>query len=566
MSEVRSPLLPSLSFSEISSTSSSLLPKSQKRRVVSSSDLQFFTPSATSFKPRPYTPNNDTQLRTTNRTLTRSQDALGIPPLGMDPQPSDPSVVFIHPPFNIFPDSHLYLDGLTYPLMAENPEWFLDPNDFMSPNNLNPHAIPYPPHLEPPRGWCPAKKKDLKERGVEGWPEGEEPRLRCTFCRRTYAGVNAKSMWRRHVFEKHKIAMSNRRDGTDRPRGRGSNKENRQLSSVKGQNDLHERVVNLDVTPQTESRNISHKSRFRSVPSSEETTRRRERDRHKNKSNLTADFRDSMTDDDIQPQSENRTEDQSPPLTPHSSSQISDPVESSESPKLTQPTSPPISHPVIPASPYDPLLTPSFRHSSPRRPSEQPWRFPSPSHPLHSRSRDLSLSVLIRGFNSPLNKGSPVAGESARAIGLSPFPSPRVVGTEQKSGLLDLDSPAKSLKSSPMSLFCRGRMSHSNDRIGKFRSIEESPLGQGVKRHKRTISELADDWLTDGALGTSSILSGNDPFASIWNSVSSGDLENETKGLACVDAVSPVLRSSTALPSGVGLGIGLLDPFTLSED
>ena len=65
------------------------------------------------------------------------------------------------------------------------------------------------------------KKKDLKERGSESWPEGEEPRLRCTFCRRTYAGINAKSMWRRHVFEKHKVPMSNRRDNSERARKTG---------------------------------------------------------------------------------------------------------------------------------------------------------------------------------------------------------------------------------------------------------------------------------------------------------------------------------------------------------
>jgi hypothetical protein len=35
--------------------------------------------------------------------------------------------------------------------------------------------------------------------------------------------VNAKSMWRRHVFEKHKIAMANRRNDMERPRGRNSN-------------------------------------------------------------------------------------------------------------------------------------------------------------------------------------------------------------------------------------------------------------------------------------------------------------------------------------------------------
>ena len=140
----------------------------------------------------------------------------------MDPLPTDPKVHFIHPPFDTFPDSHLYSDGLTYQLMADNPEWFLDAKDFLPPLDGGKGPLVYPPHLEPPRGWCPAKKKDLKDRGAEGWPEGEEPRLRCTFCRRTYAGVNAKSMWRRHVFEKHRIAMSNRRgDGGER-KGRGS--------------------------------------------------------------------------------------------------------------------------------------------------------------------------------------------------------------------------------------------------------------------------------------------------------------------------------------------------------
>lgn len=218
-------------MSESRSSVSTSLPSLQRPLKRRSSELDFFTPAATSFKPRPYTPNtttpSDTQTKPPiiSRPHGRSLEALALPPAGMDPQPSDPNVVFVHPPFTSFPNSHLHPDGLTYPLMAENPEWFLDADDFVSQNNPNSHAIPYPPHLEPPRGWCPAKKRDLRERGSEGWPEGEEPRLRCTFCRRTYAGVNAKSMWRRHVFEKHRIAMSNRRDGTDRPRGRGSNSE-----------------------------------------------------------------------------------------------------------------------------------------------------------------------------------------------------------------------------------------------------------------------------------------------------------------------------------------------------
>lgn len=188
----------------------------------------FFTSAASSFYPMPYVPSaRPSAPFHSTRNQQRPHD---ISPAGMDPQPTDPNVVFIHPPFKTFPDSHLHSDGLTYALMADNPEWFLDANDFTSEHNSNPRAISYPSHLEPPRGWCPAKKKDLKDRGSEGWPEGEEPRLRCTFCRRTYAGVNAKSMWRRHVFEKHKIAMSNRRDGNDRPRGRGSGSKPLNLS------------------------------------------------------------------------------------------------------------------------------------------------------------------------------------------------------------------------------------------------------------------------------------------------------------------------------------------------
>lgn len=203
--------------------------KPPKRRLSSAPRLDFFAPAASSFQPRPYAPHVlalESRSRSFQvRTQARPHETHPVPLASMDPDPSDPNVVFIHPPFTTFPKDHLHIDGLTFPLLAENPEWFLDAVDFISQHNTNPNAIAYPPHLEPPRGWCPAKKKDLRDRGEDGWREGEEPRLRCTFCRRTYAGVNAKSMWRRHVFEKHKIAMSNRRDGNDRPRGRGSGSE-----------------------------------------------------------------------------------------------------------------------------------------------------------------------------------------------------------------------------------------------------------------------------------------------------------------------------------------------------
>ena len=209
------------------SSSASIVPRPLKRRLTETPDLNFFTPAAQSFKPRPYTPNG-TSAPTKPLPTTRNHSSLtnlAQPIQAMDPSPSDPLALFLHPPFTNFPDSHLHPEGISYALMAANAEWFLDAADFVSttPKTDGRDVISYPPQLEPPRGWCPAKKKDLRALGAGGWPEGEEPRLRCTFCRRTYAGVNAKSMWRRHVYEKHKIAMANRREGSDRVRGRVSN-------------------------------------------------------------------------------------------------------------------------------------------------------------------------------------------------------------------------------------------------------------------------------------------------------------------------------------------------------
>jgi hypothetical protein len=124
----------------------------------------------------------------------------------MDPSPSDAYAIFIHPPFTTFPDSHLHPDGLSYAVLAANPDWFLDPHDFISVTSSNPTAIQYPIRLEPPR------KRNLKALGSDGVTESGEPRFRCTFCRKNYAGENAKSMWRRHVVKRHGIVMSNRRD------------------------------------------------------------------------------------------------------------------------------------------------------------------------------------------------------------------------------------------------------------------------------------------------------------------------------------------------------------------
>lgn len=224
-SRYRLPLQSSYSFS--GATSADPPPRPLKRRLSSSSLDPFAMPhTATTAPSQPRLFDNVASSEAHQKALAShsANHALRHNPLAvvhhpsLDPSPEDPGAVFIHTPFTNFPDSHKYKDGLTYNLMAANPEWFLDPKDYITTTKSEADAIRYPPQLEPPRGWCPAKKKDLKE----GWPEGEEPRLRCTFCRRTYAGVNAKSMWRRHVYEKHKIAMANRRDNQER-RGRSYN-------------------------------------------------------------------------------------------------------------------------------------------------------------------------------------------------------------------------------------------------------------------------------------------------------------------------------------------------------
>ncbi|KAI9445256.1 hypothetical protein H4582DRAFT_903898 [Lactarius indigo] len=373
-------------------------PNRLKRRLTSPTPLDFFTSSATSFHPRPYQPNLSTvpppkpPPPARNNSLTHP-----LPP--MDPTPGEPNTVFIHPPFFDFPDSHLYPDGLTYSVMATNPDWFLDPTDFISTHTPNPNAIPYPPQLEPPRGWCPAKKKDLKERGAEGWPDGEEPRLRCTFCRRTYAGVNAKSMWRRHVFEKHKIAMSNRRENVERSKKDAKGSQEKENVSVS------KRGGSVDEPQAT-------KSRLRSLrPAASASTSALSDRRNDNDSDLEADipvpFAPRLPQGefpvlepalDLSQSTLSKSDSRGSPTPPPNSPRSITPEIVSSAPRQASPSP---ARPVIPISPYNPLTTPSFRHSPPRLPSDQPWRFPSPSHPLHFTSVDVSLGMIMREQASP---------------------------------------------------------------------------------------------------------------------------------------------------------------------
>ncbi|KAJ7786426.1 hypothetical protein B0H16DRAFT_1446177 [Mycena metata] len=441
MSDARPPLLASsASFSaSIASTSSSLFSPSRplKRRLLSAPDLAFFVPAEDTFKPLPYAPNHSAA-----------------------------------------PARELYPEGLTYTALAENLNWFLIPEDYLSENSKNPDAVAYPAALEPPRGWCPARKKDLRDKGPEGWPEGEQPRLRCTFCRRTYAGVNAKSMWRRHVFEKHKIAMSNRRTDIERSRGRNANKENKQRVGKGVKKDDSEEsvltiVLKLDKT------------------TAPETT--------------------------LVPQDE-----------------LSAP------PTASAPTAPPASpasrRVIPPASPYDPLLTPSFRHSPPRLPSDQPWRFPSPSHPMHW-SRELSLTML--GGDSPV-KASPIAPRGrarAATTPLSSSPCTSSFGTPER------------IRPFP-TLFSSG--------TEHFASTPPS----SARPRARTVSELSDEWISSKPL----LLNDQNPFLDCDISDISKSWDDDVNSPPSSSPEGDGAEvARPAPPAGVGLGIGLLEPFILPD-
>lgn len=158
-------------------------------------------------------------------------------------------------------------------------------------------------------------------------------------------------------------------------------------------------------------------------------------------------------------------------------------------------------------SPYDPLLTPAFRYSSPRHPIE-PWRFPSPSHPLHSKAYDLSLCMLMRGEASPAVSGldvSPIVILPANERGKrSVFSSPAVPLPYR-----DNDSPLKSeglsklhgiTSPSPRRLFGEGGPVPITDRVQfKQYRIPQSPLSKALSgaepaRSLAALLEENDSW------------------------------------------------------------------------
>jgi hypothetical protein len=272
----------------------------------------------------------------------------------------------------------------------------------------------------------------------------------------------------------------------------------------------------------------------------------------------------------------------SPPLTPSIPSQEGF-DEEAHSP--SERGSPITSHSIVPQSPYDPTATPSFRHSPPTLPWDQPWRFPSPSHPLHSRARELSLSMLTGAIISPA-KGP---NSSPSIMTSSPIASPNanVITSSQRA-----------MRPSPKSQFSKGRLLVPiTDRMYTEmhrRRVPDSPLSRNARpRHSslKAVSEVTEEWLpdaplssspglvrsaSDGLLDSSHSLDVQDPFSNIYRSwADTGYLSNESPQdtsppVSPSEVDSPVLRTNAlsgddcidgSNPASVGLGVGLLEPF-----
>lgn len=259
-------------------------------------------------------------------------------------------------------------------------------------------------------------------------------------------------------------------------------------------------------------------------------------------------------------------------------------------------SSPPTASIALPMSPYDPTLTPSFRHSPPRLPSDQPWRFPSPSHPLHSRARELCLGMLVRGGISPVIKPATTDSSSPSLGTPSVIHTPSSAVGRSKTFNDAFGSSPVIFRASPRQLFSDGQSPFPVfNALDLRKRVNDSPLSGGFRRrmHDRKPStmhssfDLHGDWLSDASLSSTStketespIRSLNeDPFGGLYKPLSGpktredgADQRALSPCRSCSETESPVVRnarhsdaSAPELEAGlVGLGIGLMAPFRLS--
>lgn len=270
------------------------------------------------------------------------------------------------------------------------------------------------------------------------------------------------------------------------------------------------------------------------------------------------------------------------------------PLSNPESDRMT--SSPPTAPISLPMSPYDPTLTPSFRHSPPRLPSDQPWRFPSPSHPLHSRARELCLGMLVQGGISPVIKSS-TSNSSSPSLGTpSIIHTPCSAPGRSKPFSDAFGSSPVIFRATPRQLFSDGQSPFPVfNALDLRKRVNDSPLGGGFRRrmHYRKPStmnssfDLHGDWLSDASLSSTStketgspIRSLNeDPFGGLYKPSSGPRTREESAARrtpspcrSSSETESPVVRNARHSDVGapeleaglVGLGIGLMAPFRLS--
>ena len=211
--------------------------------------------------------------------------------------------------------------------------------------------------------------------------------------------------------------------------------------------------------------------------------------------------------------------------------------------------------PVIPMSPYNPLTTPSFRHSPPHLPSDQPWRFPSPSHPLHFTASDVSLGLVMHEQATPSGIVSAPSALDVSPVMIVPrdgkassFNTPSVVlfGKKDMGRSTTKPTPRRLFVSSTLPTPITERLSFDRSRPG-----EESPLrrigGRVTPRPSKAAMFAPTRIKMSGVtIGSPSIL-GEDPFGNLYGTIpESGRLfsgRTIATPLSSPSADSPVVRT-----------------------
>jgi hypothetical protein len=205
---------------------------------------------------------------------------------------------------------------------------------------------------------------------------------------------------------------------------------------------------------------------------------------------------------------------------------------------------------IMPQSPYDPLLTPSFRHSPPRLPSDQPWRFPSPSHPLYSKGHDFCLTMLAPSTISPVIKCDTQANPSPMQTATPPGPFTTVFSK---------DYPVSTDTSASKTLATL--FSSATGIINNEGGHDLSPPGRSAKSITTRLNNyrLRDEesgWQSD-SVGMRNQPLPQDPFVDIYNSwldtnTIGGENAEENCGppLYSLDGASPVVRTLSGRLSG----------------